>query len=148
MRGRGRARRLPSMRNHLTLLALVAASAVAPATARATSDTAYAFLEHDGATTVTTVFRTAEALPRRADGSITARAALDGTSGSLATIGHRPRSTRHCYVLRLRVRDGKLPGGRSAAVGSRHTLTLAGGSRSVVVRRQQPRYDVGQPLGC
>lgn len=118
---------------------------------------AYAFLDTsyaDGATTAVAVFRTAAELPRRADGMIQAVGALDGTNASLGAVKHRQGSTRHCYQVLVRLKDGRLPRGGKASAGTKHQLTVAlrdgsaQATRTVTLVKAAPGYRSGQPLGC
>ena len=72
---------------------------------------AYAFMTADG---LRVEFKTAQALPRKASGSIRAGAALDGQLPS--SIGSSRRTTANCYGFIAKVKSTK--------IGSRHKLKV------------------------
>jgi hypothetical protein len=100
---------------------------------------------------ITVVFKATGQLPRRSDGLIRASATLDGSGGSIASVGGR--STR-IYQFNVPTLNGRLraDGSPSARIGSRHTLRLAArdGSWSdtytVTIRAKRPGDRSGKPL--
>jgi hypothetical protein len=148
--------------------AAVAAAALAP-TAGAADTTAaqapvlkgaYLYVDHIAASKqdfVRVVFRTAEKLPRRYDGSIQAGASIDGVGHSL---GSAKRGTA-CYTAASEIKrgrvashdaDGKLVHKR-AKVGTTFKVTVSlrdGGSvtRTLKLRAERKGDDTGKPLGC
>lgn len=73
---------------------------------------AYAFVSPDG---LAVVFKTGEALPRKASGGIRAAAALDGQLPN--SLGGSRGRKRNCY--------GFIAGPKDTKVGSKHKLTVS-----------------------
>jgi hypothetical protein len=100
---------------------------------------------------ITVVFKLNGQLPRRFDGLIRASAGLDGSGGSIGSVGGR--ATR-IYQFNVPTLDGRLraDGSPSARIGSRHTLRVAArdGSWSdtfrVTIKAKQPGDRTGAPL--
>jgi hypothetical protein len=100
---------------------------------------------------IAVVFKASGQLPRRFDGLIRAEATLDGSGGSIASVGGR--NTR-IYTFHVPTLNGRLraDGSPSARIGSRHTLRLAArdGSWSdtftVTIRAKRPGDRSGAPL--
>jgi hypothetical protein len=100
---------------------------------------------------ITVVFKLDGQLPRRFDGLIRASATLDGSGGSIHSVGGR--STR-IYAFNVPTLNGRLraDGSPSARIGSRHTLRVAArdGSWSdtfrVTIRAKRPGDRSGAPL--
>jgi hypothetical protein len=100
---------------------------------------------------IAVVFKATGQLPRRFDGLIRASATLDGSGGSIASVGGR---TSRMYTFTVPTLNGRLraDGSPSARIGSRHTLRLAArdGSWSdtirVTIRERRPGDRSGAPL--
>ncbi len=108
--------------------------------------------------TVQVVFRTQEALPRRASGMIRARGSLDGApSSSLGTL-RGSRKAANCYVFSAAVKNGKIvgPDAKPATVGSSHKLKIeARGTEgtvsdtiTVTLTKKPAGERPGKRLGC
>jgi hypothetical protein len=144
--------------------AVVAAAALAPASlasaaAPAPLDVsgAYLYLDQDATTHrefVRVVFRTADPLPRRADGAIEAGVSIDGFTHSIATVRHG--ST--IYSGAAPVKDhsiSSLQGGedarRGAKVGRSYTVRIFDRdghrvTKKMTLRAERPGDDTGRPL--
>lgn len=155
-----------------TLATLAAGAALVPAAMAATDDGttvdaveiegAYAFVDRfstDPTRYAAVVFRTDEALPRRAkDGMIRAGGRLDGTGSSVSSVRGRRGKAADCYQIPVRFQDGRIagPDGRSAKIGSKHEHELevsargSAGSDEVTVRldRKRDGHRSGRRLGC
>jgi hypothetical protein len=151
----------------IAIAALAVTGAAVPAVANAQSDSnptaggppreivgAYAFKDSfrpRNTPLIAVVFKATGQLPRRYDGLIRASATLDGSGGSIASVGGR-RS--RMYVFHVPTLNGRLraDGSPSARIGSRHTLRLAArdGSWSdtitVRIRAKRPGDRAGKPL--
>ncbi len=100
---------------------------------------------------VAVVFKATGQLQRRFDGLIRATATLDGSGGSIASVGGR---ASRMYGFHVPTLDGRLraDGSPSVRIGSRHTLRLAArdGSWSdtitVTIRAKRPGDRTGAPL--
>jgi hypothetical protein len=97
------------------------------------------------------VFKATGQLPRRFDGMIRASATLDGSGGSVGSLGGRKSGI---YTFTVPTLNGRLraDGNPSAKIGSRHTLRLAArdGSWSdtftVTIRAKRAGDESGRPL--
>jgi hypothetical protein len=133
------------------------ASAAAPAPAPLDVSGAYLYLDQDATThreLVRVVFRTADPLPRRADGAIQAAVSIDGFTHSVATVRHG--ST--IYSGAAPVKDhsiSSLRGGegarRGAKVGRSYTVRIFDRdgrrvAKRMTLRAERPGDDTGRPL--
>jgi hypothetical protein len=155
----------PKLKRIIAIASIAVTSAAVPAVAHAGSDAtaggppreivgAYAFKDSfppRNKPLIAVVFKATGQLPRRFDGLIRASATLDGSGGSIASVGGR---SSRMYVFHVPTLNGRLraDGSPSARIGSRHTLRLAArdGSWSdtmtVTIRAKRPGDRSGAPL--
>jgi hypothetical protein len=142
--------------------AALAPAAVAPAALAGAHDApavtgAYLYLDRDGTTHrdfVRVVFRTADPLPRRADGAIQAGVSIDGFTHSIGSV----RRDSTLYTGAAPVKDHSitsLTGGsaarRGAKVGRSFTVRFFDRdghrvTRRMTLRAERPGDDTGRPL--
>jgi hypothetical protein len=134
----------------IAIAAVAVTGAAVPAVAQA-GDDATAGGPPRNTPLVAVVFQATGQLQRRFDGLIRATATLDGSGGSIASVGGR---ASRMYGFHVPTLDGRLraDGSPSARIGSRHTLRLAArdGSWSdtitVTIRAKRPGDRTGAPL--
>jgi len=149
----------------IAALAITGAAASVPAVAHAAGDPTaggppreivggYAFKDSwppQNKPLIAVVFKATGQLPRRFDGLIRANATLDGSGGSIASVGGK---ASRMYTFTVPTLNGRLraDGSPSARIGSRHTLRLAArdGSWSdtftVTIRAKRAGDRSGAPL--
>jgi hypothetical protein len=147
----------------LTATAAVAATALAPAAGAADSaapklkvEGAYLYLDHEPASDqdfVRVVFRTADDLPRRADGAIQAGVSIDGFSHSIGSV----KKGTPIYTGAAEVKGGSIASlngklvRKGATVGRSYTVRFftRDGQRvtkKMVLRAERKGDDAGKPL--
>jgi anaerobic selenocysteine-containing dehydrogenase len=147
----------------LAAAAAVAATALAPAAGAADSaapklkvEGAYLYLDHEPASDqdfVRVVFRTADDLPRRADGAIQAGVSIDGFSHSIGSV----KKGAPIYTAAAEVKGGSITSlngptiRKGATVGRSYTVRFftRDGQRvtkKMVLRAERKGDDRGKPL--